>query len=182
MPTDTTEPLEWLRNFITEINNQDNRITASPYYFTLRCPKKETGIDDDYAEGYAWYDANNSWEVTNLVNTLWEYWEEDEEGDLQAVLKDNDCDVEIKTSADIDDNVVEILAEHFGWRKVNYRITYEYKHFFFTEKACLQHLAQNKHHYPEGTDTYVDCAWRNPEIMALLENIGKLVGVEYLKR
>ena len=35
------EAHQWLRDFITEINTQDNRATATPYYYELR------GTDED---------------------------------------------------------------------------------------------------------------------------------------
>ena len=30
------EALQWLREFMTEVNTQDNRATATPYYYELR--------------------------------------------------------------------------------------------------------------------------------------------------
>lgn len=37
------EAQQWLRDFITELNTQDNRGTATPYYYELRYEYKESG-------------------------------------------------------------------------------------------------------------------------------------------
>lgn len=34
--------IQWLRDFITEINTQDNRATATPYYYELRYSNEES--------------------------------------------------------------------------------------------------------------------------------------------
>ena len=35
--------VEWLREFMTEVNTQDNRATATPYYYELRYTDEEEG-------------------------------------------------------------------------------------------------------------------------------------------
>lgn len=42
--------------------------------------------------------------------------------------------------------------------------------FFFTEKACHDHIEQNRHHYNKPR-SYVISAWRNPEIVATMHMI-----------
>lgn len=49
--------------------------------------------------------------------------------------------------------------------------------FFFTEKACEDHIAQNHYHYTKPR-SYVISAWRNPEIVATMQMILKLTGEE----
>lgn len=39
--TDDLEARRWLKEFMTEVNTQDNRITATPYYYDLRYRDKE---------------------------------------------------------------------------------------------------------------------------------------------
>lgn len=48
---------------------------------------------------------------------------------------------------------------------------------FFTEKAALQHLAENGHHY-DKPEVYVVGAWRNPEMQAVMRSIIKVDGQE----
>ena len=175
MQTKQETAAEWLRKFITEINTQDNRSTACPYFFTLCCPKKEVGVADDCSDGFDWYDPDNSEEVTNVKERLWQLW-----GDKKA-LENHIFGASLRSKDDIGDTLLEVLATAQGWYKVNYRMTTEYKGFFFTEAACKTHLEGNKHHYPEGTSIYLDHAFRHPELLLLLQNIGKVVGVEYLK-
>jgi len=43
---------------------------------------------------------------------------------------------------------------------------------FFTEEACHQHIEENKHHYDNPT-SYVVSAWRNPEMVAVMQTIIK---------
>lgn len=42
--------------------------------------------------------------------------------------------------------------------------------FFFTEKACHDHIEQNHYHYTKPR-SYVISAWRNPEIVATMQMI-----------
>jgi len=44
---------------------------------------------------------------------------------------------------------------------------------FFTEKACRQHIEENKHHYRNPMD-YLNFAFRNPEIETLLGILSKI--------
>lgn len=47
--------------------------------------------------------------------------------------------------------------------------------FFFTEKACHDHIAQNKHHYNQPR-SYVISAWRNYEMQEVMRAILKIMG------
>lgn len=43
------EARQWLRDFITEVNAQDNRATATPYYYELRYSNEESSYNQvDY--------------------------------------------------------------------------------------------------------------------------------------
>jgi len=43
--------------------------------------------------------------------------------------------------------------------------------YFFTEQACEQHILQNNYHYEKDAHSYVVSAWRNPELVAVMQNI-----------
>lgn len=46
---------------------------------------------------------------------------------------------------------------------------------FLTEKACEDHIAQNSYHYKEPK-SFVISAWRNPEMVAVMQSILSLTG------
>jgi len=101
---------EFLKNFMHEVNTQDNRITASPYYYVLRYPD----VDD---EG---------------------------------------CKVE---------------------KYVKYG-----QNVFLTEKAAKRYIEGNAHNLPKGVYTYLDHAYRNPELMGILDAIGEVTGLGHDKK
>jgi hypothetical protein len=43
---------------------------------------------------------------------------------------------------------------------------------FFTEEACHKHIRENMHHY-RNPQSYVICAWRNPEMVNVMQQIIK---------
>lgn len=45
---DPRDALTWLREFMAEVNRQDNRATATPYYYDLRYHYRESGHEDPY--------------------------------------------------------------------------------------------------------------------------------------
>ena len=57
-----------------------------------------------------------------------------------------------------------------------------YKGFFLTESAAQSHLSLNRHHYGEKAHTYVEYAFRNPELEKLLKSIGEITGIPYAKK
>ncbi len=174
------ESIAWLRNFMTEVNTQDNRITATPYYYTLRCPKQVFGVK--VADDYIWVDRDSE-EIYNPEEEAVELLQQSEMEELKcrygAILPVGDLP---QRSKDVTDRWLIIAAEEGGWTKQWYRMSEEHKGVFFTEKAIFKHLEENKHHYPAGTDTYVEHAYRNPELRNLLEHIGKLVEVPYERK
>lgn len=66
------------------------------------------------------------------------------------------------------------------WEKIEISVEWEMSDragFFFTEKACHEHIEQNNYHYTQPR-SYVISAWRNPEIVATMHMILKLTGEE----
>ncbi len=186
MPTVTMDidkdALRWLRYFIKELNSQDNRITASPYYYTLRCPKQVFGVDKGNSEDFIWVDdaaeeIHAPEEVA--VEVLQELGMEDCKRAYGGMVPEGDIP---EKAEEVTDMWLIIAAEEGDWTKRWYRNEHEFKGVFFTEKAIFKHLEENKHRYPEGTDTYLEHAWRNPELKQLFENIGKLVGIPYERK
>ena len=98
----TLDSLTWLKRLMKEINNQDNRCTATPNIFVIRCQNQE---------------------------------------------------------------------ENTGYRN----------NFFFTAKAAEKFLEENKHNYPDHY-VYLDHAYRNDELLKLLECVGAVTGEPYVRK
>lgn len=49
---------------------------------------------------------------------------------------------------------------------------------FFTEKECDDHIASNHYHYEDDAHSYVISAWRNPEMVAVMQYLLSLTGEE----
>jgi len=170
------ETIEWLREFMSRLNSQDNRATATPYYYQLRCPVRIDNVGESGT--FEWRDEDHD-TIDDIIVYLRERAEDD---DLFAkYARDKEINL---TDLNETDNYFDVstLTEHLGISKNYYRMSEKYKGMFLTEKAALEHLEENKHNYPTGTCTYLDHAYRNPELLSLLEHIGKLVGVPYERK
>lgn len=49
---------------------------------------------------------------------------------------------------------------------------------FFTEKACHKHIECNNYHYSKNVRSYVVGAWRNIEMVKVMQSLLKLTGEE----
>jgi len=181
MPIQTVEEArEWLQEFMTRINEQDNRITKTPIFYFIRCPKRIYRVDSDIADGETWVgDEGEEYSREELEQRIWEDSKDDGSVVYDAIQSRG---VLIESKEDITDSVLRRIAAAVGLEEIGYRDTKELKAPFLTEEAAKRHIAQNKHHYPDGVDTYVDHAWRNPEIKRLYECLGLLVGVPFKER
>jgi len=173
-----TEALHWLREFIVQLNKQDNRATATPYYYQIRKPVRTYGFACTHSDYWVWmhedgYEVNSSGIYEMVQQLIAENIPEFEE-----VLKEHS----INPDKPISNEDAELLSEWLDIEKVYYKDTYKLEGCFFTEKAAKRHIQENQHNLPEGTDTYLQHAYRNPEIQTLLESIGKVVGVPYERK
>lgn len=169
-----------LQELLTKMNTQDNRATATPYYYQLRCPIRINCVDSDNSDGSEWINEENE-----IVDSVLDFAKEiiEDEGDespLEEFCTKND--IQFGTSTEDNDNDIELLATSLNLRRIYYRNSHEYREVFFTEEAAFKFLAQNKHRYPEGTDTYVQCGYRNYEMESIFTNIGLLVNTPYEKK
>lgn len=174
-----TEATAWLRDFMSELNTQDNRATATPYYYQLRCPCRLEGVTKDNATGSGWVGVEGD-TIDDIVEYLKECMEEDTEGSFQRHLNDNLIVLEDLTADD--DLGIREAAEYVGATEHYYQDSAVYRGIFFTEKAALKHFKENKHNYPKGTQTYLGHAYCNPELLQLFQSIGVLVGIPYERK
>lgn len=90
------------------------------------------------------------------------------------------------TSEDVEELLEEVgfgaLADFdsYDFRAIEFDTEYVYRDdagFFFTEKACHDHIEANHYHYNKPR-SYVISAWRNPEMVQTMQMILKLTGDE----
>ena len=144
---------ERLAQIAHEIETQDNRITAEPV-FVVQNKKKLFGVDSDYHnDGFEWYSVGSGdWSVT--------------EGQMFDWLQSNCNDYENKIDAPED------APEGFDedewdwgsgpWRRVYYKVQWEFATSCFTEHGCNEYLRINGHNLTEPR-IYVYSGYRNQE-------------------
>ncbi|MDD5547029.1 MAG: hypothetical protein PHO67_07765 [Candidatus Omnitrophica bacterium] len=135
--------------FLVELNRrlktQDNRATRAPYYFTVRCVHEEP-VPDGFTD------------EIRYVHDGTPFTEEE----LRKYCEDNDLDFE---------QFKENSCRAYCVRDVE-----EFKNFFFTEEGYNEHMKLNGHNYRycKEVNSYVDHAFRNPEIEQLLSAIKEI--------
>lgn len=153
---DKKSAIEFLSNLMKEINSQNNRLTASPYYFEVQsqewqvCPEE----DDDASEFYFWDCEPIS------AKELKEMPDEEKMDNFDSL----DLDI-----------ITEDMSDPFYQT-----IVWVGKGIFLTEKAANDHIRLNNYHY-HNPRTYVKYFWRNPEMDNLFEAIGIVSGVKWNK-
>lgn len=131
-----------------KMNKQDNRSTAYPIVFRIK-----TDIDVVVPEGYG--------DRESYIIDSEEYSKEEAKESFFEDFEEQDeyTDFENYLEKELSAHLIESVTEH------------KYKGTFFTEDACENHIKSNKHHY-RNPESYVDHAWRNPE-MELVQNFLK---------
>lgn len=143
-----------------EMNRQDHRCTAMPYFFQVMETKKIYGVDGDYdTDGYVWVKDGTT---QNTIESMIEALENDEV----------EFDKENAT-----ESFLENLMEENGYVKGYYRNEEVYSNAFLTEKSCKEHIQANKYHYENPVD-YLSHAFRNPDMEIISQFLCELTGGE----
>jgi hypothetical protein len=71
------------------------------------------------------------------------------------------------------DDFIEEFCPHL--KECSYSWEYEYSNHFLTAKACQEHIDRNDYHSNKPV-TYLNHAWRNPEMELVSEFLCGLVG------
>lgn len=150
---------DFLINISKELNTQDHRCTAMPYFFQVQT-KKQIAV----AEGngtMAWhYDGG-------LIET-------DEE--IREVVEDYKGWDEATTQFNqLQDYEIEQILENVGYSKVYYDYEEVLQNCFLTSKACDEHIASNKHNLSSPIN-YLSHAFRNPEMETIMKFLSELTG------
>ena len=147
------ESFEFMKSLANEIKNQDNRYTAQPYYYVVRCVDNVL-TKDGFGDIIRYVDMKDDYlEFKNKEEARERFIEYGLEGDEL-------------------EKAVEDLEE------CNYTERYSDENFFLTERGYNQHIKLNGHNYRHHKDfySYVRHAARNPEIESLLKAVMEFGG------
>lgn len=161
----TDEMYDALVYLSKEITTQDHRATRQPYFFQVI-----TDIDIPSPEGVgnqAWYmDGTTLKTAQEIKEVICEYMEWDP------------LSVEYQEEYDkLEDYRKEQLLEYMGYRIVWYETKQEYQNAFLTDISCREHIEDNKHNY-RNPSTYLQHAWRNPDMETIFKFLAGLSGKE----
>lgn len=182
----TQEDIQFLKELASELKSQDNRCTASPYYYTILEKEKVYGVSDDYCDGYVLSDCSeSSYETIEEVKEfLMDCLSNIEDYPDINGFEDRDEFKSFKSEVEAIekwDDVQDILESEKlsyyleGFELLGYVNVEKHSNVFLTEKAVEQHMKVNHYHYKDDTYNYVNHAWRNPEMEKLVEIIKKFV-------
>jgi hypothetical protein len=149
------EMYEFLINLSNELNTQNNRATATPYFFQIQ-DEEEFSVGEGQGEVGWFCDGTIIRTQDEIKEAIFEYkgWEIGCKSDEKSFAKMKCYDKE------------NILEENY--RKIYTSSRNVYINAFLTEKACKKHIEANKHHYKKPID-YLSYAFRNPELEKVLE-------------
>lgn len=161
----TDEMYNFLMGLSHELNTQDHRCTAMPYYFTVRETKEVAahegcGVEILYSSEY---------ETELRTEDEKREWIKEHEDYFQGTIFENEAiDLENQTAYDLDVMLGELCFDKF------YIDTdYTYENCFLTSKACDEHIRINKHNLKEPVN-YLKHAFRNPELEKVLQFLCEL--------
>lgn len=151
------EMAEFVKELSKEMLSQDRRGTADPYYYTI-FDKRITAVPDGCGDE---------------VRFEWD-------GDLmteEEIKKQIECD---KPGSNFECELDRLIGEGqvTPFEVVEESHRPENSNVFLTEKACHRHIEQNKHRFNKPS-SFVDHAWRNPEmekLYQLIHEIAKKLG------
>lgn len=149
------EMYEFLTELSVELNLQDHRATAMPYFFQVQHQKQISVPSGCGTEG--WHlDGTILTTVDEIKEAVFEYKDWDLDDPEHQVLFEK-----------LDEWAIdEIMDENYT--KINIDTEDVYDNAFLTEKACKAHIVANKHHYGNPQD-FLTHAFRNPELEKVME-------------
>jgi hypothetical protein len=150
---------DFLMELSKEINSQDHRCTAMPYFFQIQTKKEVPSPEGCGNE--AWYKDDNTIESEEEIN--------------QEIFEIKEEQLSIDEIKKLDNWEKEEILEGSGWRKIYYTTENQYENAFFTAKACELHIKKNDYHYREPV-SYLQGAWRNPEMEMIMKFLCELSG------
>lgn len=153
----TDKMYDFLMELSKELNTQDNRSTALPYYFAIQT-NEEIAVPENCGEKAWHYDGSKINTQEEIDQAIFDYYDPQYTMDQVKQMDENDK--------------LDMLREH-GWAEVWFSFKHEYQNAFFTAKACKEHIRLNHYHYREPVD-YLHHAFRNYELETVLNFISEL--------
>jgi len=143
-----------IENFLTEMSKQDNRATASPFYYVIM-----TGYDQILPEGHG---GNDKFYCSDLENDF------DSMEELYACAVDNGRTME--------------EAEKLSVREYSVERKFREECMFLTESEANRHFKLNRYHYTHDAYVYLKHAWRAPQLEEFFNALFDEYGIERQKR
>lgn len=132
------------------MREQDNRSTQYPIFIVVE-KKKIYGVDENWSNG------------------------RERKEDYDEPLCDRCEAIAEGNGPDIPDECDDCPSDAFVYYREEDHEPNLMAGFFLTEKACKNHIEYNDYHYTKPS-SYVVSAWRNPEMVAVMQSILKLTG------
>ena len=161
-----SEDMEYVKEFITKMNTQDNRSTATPFYYQIRDYEWVCSYHKGEGDRVNIVYDTESYTGETLVEAFSNFIEN---GYAEDFDRDKEDEWEIE---DYLDGLEYINGIYWEVRKE------KFTGVFFTETDAKEHLRLNHYHYSSDADTYVNHAWRAPELEQFFKSVGKICGVE----
>lgn len=165
-----TETLDELFNIGQELVSQDNRGTAMPYFYQVQTEEITAAPEGQGEKGWH-YDGDVITDEEGVKAAIYEY----SGGEFQSSV-DFESHYEELSTREKDELMIKIGYSEMSWHKVHKRTN-----AFFTEKGIKNHIEKNRHRYGSNTNTYLDYAFRNPEMEIIQKFLCKLAGGEIKK-
>ena len=161
-----------------DLNTQDHRATAMPYFFQVKT-KKEVPAFEGSGDIILWYNTYSEKELRT---------EEEIRECISEHIYENDNSLTELTDEEAEEKSKRIVSEMDSydmeeWLESHDFVKYElneesvYENCFFTEKACELHIKQNKHNLNKPV-SYLNHAFRNPEMELVMKFLCELNGGE----
>ena len=138
-----------IKEFLTQMAEQDNRCTAFPYFYVIKTKESHAvGRDrNDIDETFA---CAEDYDDIELYNDDWETVDPEEYKELPEKER----------------------------TKVYVVYHYVEKGMFLTDKDAKDHLRLNHYHYSKDAYTYVKHAWRAPDLHDFLRALFQYFNIE----
>ena len=164
------EAKKFVQEFITEMNGQDNRMTATPYFYVIKTAHWVSSYHDGEGDRCTLIKDCETCACEKSEEEVFHSFRNEYEGETEedsAKIKDMD-DYDLKCW--LEDNEYSIYWENHMWREEG---------CFFTESEAENHLKSNHYHYSQDAHTYVKHFWRAPNVKKFFKSVGILCGVEF---
>lgn len=153
------EMYSFLMELSKELNIQDHRGTAMPYFFQIQT-QEEVAVPEGCGTECFFMDDHKIETDKEIQEAIYDYY-----GGKFSKKQVREMD------AWEQENTLKVI----GFRKVYYDFKNKYENAFLTAKACKEHIRLNSYHYHKPVD-YLTHAFRNPELEMVLKFVCELTG------